>query len=250
MTDSEMAQHAHNHAIGVPAHLNDLQAGQDKNSTEFQALYNIQVTDWYINCAACCWTYLTQTRNYTTAQGANNHVRFGQVRDNLVRCYISPNTPQNTHGQFKTEQLGNPVLGGPLVRQYSTFRFYKDQISPEQIAIGVPTKVYARIESIAIPAVEDKKIIGSQLCYNHAALCELFRERRTPPLNRLNGVCVTVVPQPVFKSVKVKTEDKDDGTKGSPIKVKREDREDKDDVEKLTESVEKLHGTSLINQES
>ena len=38
MTDSEMAQHAHNHvhAVGVPAHLINLKAGQDQNSTEFQ----------------------------------------------------------------------------------------------------------------------------------------------------------------------------------------------------------------------
>ena len=247
MTDSEMAQHAHNHtdAVGVPAHLNDLKAGQDQNSTGFQAQYNIQV-NWYINCAACCWTYLTQDRNYTTAQGADNHVRFGQAHDNLVRCYISPNTPQNINGQFKTEvdqRYRYPVLGS-LVNNHSTFRFYKDQTAPPQIVIGVPETVTARIESIAIQYVMDEKIIGSRLCYNHAALCELFRERfrgtvRHEParLEPLNGVCVARQ-QLMFKSevphdgTKVKA-----GTKESPIKVKRES---KDDVEKLTEGMKKL----------
>ena len=93
--------------------------------------------------------------------------------------------------------------------------------------------------------MKDEKIIGSWLCYNHAALCELFRG--TTGLAPLHGVCVAGQ-QPMFKSevphdgTKVKA-----GTKESPIKVKRES---KDDVEKLTEGMKKLHGTSLINQES
>ena len=230
-----MAQH--HHAEGVPVILDNLDAGQDENSIGFQNQYNIHDVNWDINCAACCWTYLTQVRNYDVEQGANQ-VRFGQAH-NLVRCFISPRTPSNSNGQFKTEedpQFGYPVLG-LLVRSYSTFRFYANQQipTPEQIAVGTP--VTARIESIAIQHVTDRKIIGSWLCYNHAALCELFREReRLPPLQ---GVCVAGQQPAMFKSevprddgTKVKT-----GAKESPIKVKREKG---DDVYKLTEGMKKL----------
>ena len=131
-----------------------------------------------------------------------------------------------------------------MLRDHSTFRLYADQEipAPEQIAIGVPVR--ARIESIAIQYVADEKVIGSWLCYNHAALCELFRGTAglTPlhgaeGLTPLHGVCVAGQ-QLMFKSevphdgTKVKA-----GTKESPIKVKRES---KDDVEKLTEGMKKL----------
>ena len=111
----------------------------------------------------------------------------------MVQCYIAPKSrPQNEHGQFKTyqnDQFGNPVPG-PLVRNYGTFRLYSAQPMPrpEQIAIGVP--VTARIESIAIVAVTDEKIMGSYLNYNNAALCELYRQNiNNPHLPPLQGTC-------------------------------------------------------------
>ena len=186
-----MAAPHHVHAQGTPQYLIDLNAGQDENSIGFQQQYNINV-DWFINCAACCWTYLTQTRHYQIQQGNDTRVTFGQ--QNLVQCYIAPRTPQNVHGQFKTfqnDQFGNPVQG-LLVRNYSTFQLYSAQQveRPEQIAIGTP--VTARIESIAIIAVTDQKIMGSYLSYNNSALCELYRERvHDPFLPPLQGTCYT-----------------------------------------------------------
>jgi len=184
--------HHHAHAQGIPLYLVDQNAGQDENSIGFQNQYNINV-EWYINCAACCWTYLTQIRNYQIQQGNDTRVIYGQVQ-NLVQCYIAPRSPQNEHGQFKTyqnDQFGNPVPG-LLVRNFSTFRLYSVQPveRPEQIAIGVP--VTARIESIAIKAVTDQKIMGSYLSYNNAALCELYRQNvNHPVLPPLQGTCYT-----------------------------------------------------------
>ena len=196
--------------------------------------YNINNVGWHINCAACCWTYLTRVRHYAIAQGDDNQVRFRQVH-NLVRCFIAPATPGNVNGQFKTDldpHLGNPVPG-LLVRDYSTFRFYSNQPipAPEQIAIGEP--VTARIESIAIQHVRDEKINGSWLCYNHAALCELFRG--TEGLAPLLGVCVAGQQVAMFKSEVYVPSDDIKGAKESPIK-----REKEDDVDKLTEGMKKL----------
>ena len=174
-----MAQH--NHAQGVPQVLAGLDAGQDVNSNQFQQYYRINVVGWDINCAACCWTYLTQVRNYAIAYG---QVRFGLPDIDFIRCFIAPAAGGNPHGQFKTEQdphLGTPVLG-LLVRSSSTFRFYADPAIPSPQQIGSDVTVTARIESISIHKVTDEKINGSWLCYNHAAVCERFRETAEPAL--------------------------------------------------------------------
>ena len=235
-----MAQH--NHAAGVPQFLVGLDAGQDDNSNEFRLQYNINV-GWNINCAACCWSYLTQVRNYATAQGVTR-VRFGQA-PNLVSCFIARATPGNVHGQFKTGQdlnVGTPVLG-LLVRDYSTFRFYANPAIPSPQRIGSHVPVMARIESISIHQVTDQKINGSYLCYNHAALCELFRATAANPvLPPLQGVCVAGQQGQqgqvaMFKSEKYVTSDDIKETKESPIAIKREKE---DEVDTLTEGMKKL----------
>ena len=232
-----MAQH--HHAVGVPAILVNLNAGQDDNSIGFQQYYNINVVGWDINCAACCWTYLTQVRNYATEHGVN-HVRFGQVH-NLVSCFVAPPigpNPPNRHGQFKTEQnlqFGTPVLK-LLVSDFSTFRFYANPPIPPPKQIGIGTPVTARIESISIHKVSDEKINGSWLYYNHAALCELFRATAAnPALPPLHGVCVAGQQGQVAMFKSEVPSDGIKGTKESPFK-----REKGDDVDKLTEGMKRL----------
>ena len=182
----------HNHSPRVPDYLIGLEAGQDTSSSTFQCQYDISV-GWEINCTACCWTYLTDTRRYMPIQGEDNRVTFGQPDRKWTQCFISHKQENSKHGQFKTkkdpESYGK-VVAGSLIKKNSTFRLYSTDYTPEPTVIGTSINAVVRVESIAVPCVMDQNIPGSCLNYNNAAILELYRDsnRQLP----LKGVCEVV----------------------------------------------------------
>lgn len=190
VVDMAVQAMAHNHTIDVPLPLIGMLAGQDKDGYKFQEQYEI-VTDWDINCAACCWTYLTKQRYYRAAnKGDDTRVTYGQTETQWTQCYISPRQENSKHGQFKTirdtKSYGRPVAGS-LIKKNSTFRLYTNDYIPEPTVIGTATNVIIRVESIAVHCVTNLNINGSCLCYNNAAILELYRAKNSKPT--LNGVC-------------------------------------------------------------
>ena len=183
---------AHNHT-DVPSSLIRLPADQDKDSKKFQAQYNI-VTKWDINCAACCWHYLTRDRHYHASDGCDVRVTYGQADKQWTNCYISPRQHNSKHGQFKTTRdtkSHGRVVAGSLIKKNSTFRLYSgtDSYTPEPTVIGRATNVVIRVESIAVPYVEATNINGSCLSYNNAAILELYLAENKK--SSLQGVCET-----------------------------------------------------------
>ena len=182
---------AHDHADNVPPSLIGIPAGQDKDSEKFQEQYEI-VTKWDVNCAACCWTYLTKERHYTTCECPDTRVTYGQADKQWTRCYISPKQENTKHGQFKTkketELYGRPVAG-LLIKNNSTFQLYSKEYTPEPTVIGTTNNVVTRVESIAVHCVIDQNINGSCLSYNNATILELYRAKNQKPA--LQGVCET-----------------------------------------------------------
>ena len=164
-------------------------AGQDKDSEKFQEQYRI-VTEWDINCAACCWTYLIKQRYYGTSRGNNTRVTYGQTEAQWTQCYISPKQENSKHGQFKTikdtKLHGRPVAGS-LIKKNTTFRLYTKEYTPEPTVIGTATNALICVESIAVHCVTNQNINGSCLSYNNAAILELYRANNLKP--PLNGVC-------------------------------------------------------------
>ena len=182
----------HNHTSdNVPPSLIGQPAGQDQDSQTFQKQYDI-ITEWDINCAACCWHYLTTDRHYGTSNGCDNRVTYGQA-ENHTKCYISPKQGNSKYGQFKTardsESYGKPVPGS-LIRNNRTFRLYSNSYTPEPTVIGTAINVLIRVESISIPCITKTNISGSYQSYNNAAILELYyaKDRMMP----LQGVCETI----------------------------------------------------------
>lgn len=179
---SQQPEH-HVHGQGVPSHLKNTDAGQDGNSVGFQRQYDI-VVNWDINCAACCWTYLKEERHYVPVQGDYDRVTFGNSED-FTSCFVAEKSPGNVNGQFKIyhglDDDPEVHVLGTLAESPRTVKLYtrKDQKRVSDLQIGADINdVNARIVSIAIPSVTDSNINGSRLCYNHAALCELYRQKR------------------------------------------------------------------------
>ena len=183
---------AHNHSEDILAHLFNLPAGQDANSSKFQQQYCINA-GWDVNCTVCCWTYLTQARGYTPVEGDCNRVTFGEADEKWTQCYISPRQENSKHGQYKTnkdpESYGQ-IVAGSLIKKNSTIRLYSKHRTPEPTIIGAGINVVARVESIAVPNATNENVKGSCLSYNNATILELYRVSKSLP--RLQGVCVTV----------------------------------------------------------
>ena len=179
----------HNHTNDEPLSLIGIPAGRDKDSEKFQEQYEI-VTAWDIDCAACCWTYLTKQRHYKASKGYNTRVTYGQTETQWTQCYISPKQENSKHGQFKIirdkNTYGRPVAGS-LIKKNSTFRLYAKDHTPEPTVIGTATNVVIRVESIAVHYVTNLNINGSCLSYNNAAILELYCAKYSKPT--LNGVC-------------------------------------------------------------
>ena len=189
--------HKHEHAADVPSQMIGRQAGQDSDRVDSSS-YGLNV-DWDIDCAACCWIYLTKDRKYRCRkQGDSTQVTFGELpaEGKWTQCFISPK--KREHAQFKTSNCKDPTYGfvhDLMLKKGCSFQLYSEDPKPEPTVIGTTVNaVYVvRMESIGVPSVTDQNIQGSCLNYKNAAVLELYRATaKNPPPPPLNGVCEVV----------------------------------------------------------
>ena len=179
-------------------------SGLSEHSKAFQDWCHLD-PPFDLECSGCCWIYLVNTRQYTTAQDARI-VRYGKAAT-YTACYVDgPQGKNGQNGVVKTNK--DPTLGELVDRPFSSSRSYQlyrpihegervDPPPPVVLAMGEP--VTARIEAIAVIELRESKhdLQGCQLNYCDAALLELFRATQTGVASdSMKGRCCWPLPVP------------------------------------------------------
>lgn len=191
-----MAQHVHVHGQNVPLYLVGIDAGWDQNCDDF-----INNTDDFpnglnfqgdINCAACCWTFLVDRRNYEAVTG----IVMVYYQNPTTSCLV--NGPQGRAGKHSVIQtLHDLNIGqlGPRPTQSSvSYQLYlpDNVLHVNTMAIGHP--ISARIESISTNALKNtNQLTGCYFNYCSAVMIELCN--MNAGRNSFVGTCSSRNPQ-------------------------------------------------------
>lgn len=179
---SLLSSMAHNHAPNTPANLavhSGAHAGSTafaQNNADFNPNLTLPLGD--LHCAACCWTFLVNTRNYAQAQALGPAKVF--FNNPTTSCVVDgPQGHAGVHSVISTgHDLNLGVLGPRPTQGSKSYQLYLPAgVNVGTLAVGAP--IAARIESISSPQLHNAQQLNDcYFNYADAALIELCLQRR------------------------------------------------------------------------
>lgn len=138
-----------------------------------------------ITCLGCCLDYLITDRRYTQVVGPFDRVHFTLGNTPNVSSFVRVPGGGGRRGQIAT--LKDLNMGIPTKRPFHQSRTY--QLYGQTGGLSMGAAVTARMESSAIDVATAGELSSIYVNYADAALVELYRSSRDPPLPSLDGFC-------------------------------------------------------------
>lgn len=163
-------------------------AGMSDSSTNFQVQYDLN-PPFDLNCAGCCFQYLTEDRQYQWVED----IWMVKYDNAVTSCYVDGKQGKGgAHGVVKTgHDLNLGLIGPRLVNQSHSYQLY-GPVAPHGLAVGA--HMTARIEAIAVTQITNRmKVKDCYFSYADATLLELYRQQNGKP--SLAGQCCWPPPQ-------------------------------------------------------
>lgn len=174
--------------------VHDRHSGVTQDCRNVVQKHNLQIT-FRLECIGCCFAYL-QSRNYQAHIGTSHDLVCFSLPGNLINnipigrvsAFVNA-TNATVNGQISTGYDYN--LGNRVVRSVANHRTYQLYSNTPELRLSVGFTGTTRMESVAITVVRPRELCDIYFNYADAAVVELYRNQRHPPLSSLSGPSVT-----------------------------------------------------------